>query len=161
MANYYVIPSKARFAGIAKWKEPAKSLAKKHGVLHLEHDVREVQKRIVDQTVKDSGSHAFAVLARDFRGEDYVNLKIVKAGRVFYLLGGDSDKGAFGGQVILLEILRGVKTRAGTEGCEQEFRRSHALVVATVFDWLIAHDEMLPRFHTELNITQMFDKNFH
>jgi hypothetical protein len=59
------------------------------------------------------------------------------------------------------QVLRGVKSGARGQRCEQQFRGRHAFVKASVFGRLVAYDRVLACFDFELYGSEMFDCDFH
>src|SRR6266849_10237269 len=119
--------------------------------------MRGVEQGVVDQAVMYSLLDSAAVFLAQRRGNFHFNLKIVQTRRILGFVSEDMDEGAFDSQLVFLQILRGVKARAGTQRRQQELRRSHALVEAAVFGRLVARNSVLPCPDFELHASQMFN----
>ena len=129
--------------------------------LYFDRDLGRVEKRVVDQAVVYGAFHSGAVLFRQLeRGFDF-DAEIVEAGGIFGFVGDDADVGAFRGELELAQVLRRVESGARCERGQQELRRRHALVEASVFLGLVARDGVLTGFDFELHGAEMFDCDFH
>jgi hypothetical protein len=121
--------------------------------LHREGNPRGMQQGIVDEAVAYGLLDSCVVLVAQDCGNFYFNAKIVHTRRILGFLGGDQNLGAVGSQLVFLQVLRRVKTHAGTQRRQQKFGRSHALVESTVLWRLIARYPVLSRRDLELHTT--------
>jgi predicted glutamine amidotransferase len=71
------------------------------------------------------------------------------------------DNRAFLGQLMLPQVLCGIKTRARTKRGEKQLWRSHPFVEATILSRLVAHNGVLPSFNFELKAAKVFHVDFH
>ena len=72
----------------------------------------------------------------------------------------DAVLGTLGGQTAPAEIVGSVVGCARAERANEQLRRSHTLVEAAAFGWLVAHDGVLAGANFELHGSEMVDSDF-
>src|SRR5579863_7263294 len=105
----------------------------------------------------DAGFMFFAKFHRNFN----LNPKIIQSRRILFFVRCHSHPGSFRRQLVLLQILRRIISRARSQRRQHQLRRCHSFVKPALLDWLIAYDAMLPRRNFELHASEMFYQNFH
>jgi hypothetical protein len=90
-----------------------------------------------------------------------MNAELAEPGRLPQLIGGHCNLYSALCKIAGFQILRSIIGRAGAEGCEQEFRRRHAGVLAANLCRLIANDRVRPRLNCELDAIEMGNLHFH
>ena len=108
-----------------------------------------------------SSLQAFALFVAKGSGAIHQYAEIAQPRRVLEFLSGDGDLAACFGKVASLEILHGIKLRAGAQGREQQFRRGHRGVVPAVLHGLVAEEDVASGFDGEPDVSKMRNFNFH
>jgi len=84
-------------------------------LLDFNGDLRRVKQRVVNQAVVDGALDSFAMLRREIQRSFDFNAEIVEARGVFGLISNNPDACAFGCQLVIAQILRGIESGAGGE----------------------------------------------
>jgi hypothetical protein len=131
-------------------------------VLYFDRYVRRMKQGVVNEAVVNCPLDARSMLVCQFNTGLNLNPEIINARhRIFNLIGRDANAGAFSRELKFAKVLSCVKSGAGTKRCQEQLRRSHPFIKATILGRLVAGYCVLTRFDFELNRPEMFDDDFH
>ena len=129
--------------------------------MDFDSDGGRTEECVVDEALMNGALYACDVPGVEAGGDVDEDAEVVEARRIFALVAGNADSGAFDTEFVFAEVGGGVKGGAGTERGEQEFGRGHAFVETSVFRRLVGYDDVPAAFDFELNGSEMLDCDFH
>jgi hypothetical protein len=116
---------------------------------------------VVNQAMVDSFPDSVAMLLAERCWKLQFKEKVIPAGRLFELVGGNPNPRVLLGQFVFRPILRGAEPCTRTERRQGQLRRRQPLIESTIFGRWVAGNRVLPRFACRLNTAEMFNENFY
>ena len=115
----------------------------------------------MNQAAVHAPHHRFGLLLGERNRARDLHAEVAHPRRLLELLRCGSNLNSTFRQISRSQILRGIKSRAGAERCQQQLGRSHAAVAAAILRRLIASDSVRPRLNVEPYALNLRNLHFH
>src|SRR6476661_676494 len=120
-----------------------------------------MQQSVVNQAMMDRFFHAGFVLLRQATRHIDIDPEVVHAGRIFQLLSMHAYPRPFSSQLVLAQVHSSIEASTRPQRRQHQLRRSHCFVVPAALQGLVRVNCVLAGLNFKLNVSNMFDENFH